>query len=683
MRNHHLPWLLLAIFMCGWQGVPAQSAASGPLRFGLAGGLNFNLHTANFVALPNVESCCPQFEGGSGLGASLSFLAEVQITSSIFAGLRFGYTSLNGKLTALENSVVVADDDKGEPIAPSLEGLSIEHSIDAGLQGIAIELSGGLNLAPALYAYAGVRGDVLIRQTFSQKETLLQPEWGSFENGSRIRNEQSGPIPAASDVTTSLLLGFGYATNLNAEGTLLAVPEVGIVWGLSDYVRGLDWRSTTLRFGVALKYAPKASTLTLASGTGSAAAVRSLDEVEAGEPALNALLPLRVVDERGRERAAQSIQVRRFVRRGLTPLLPYLFFAKGESRIPDRYLDADPATMQGSAEPGDRGSSNALAVYYRLLDIIGRRLQRHPQATLTLSAYRARDEEESSERLTRQRAQAVESYLRDAWQIAPGRLRLVSADLPPRPSPSDTEDGRAENRRVEITSDHPAILAPLPWRDTIFDCRPATLRLRPLVQGRAAVASWQLRFQGAERLIASLGGSAAPPPSVDWSIAANIERFPSGLDSLAAELLLRQDDGRTLALSATSIPLHWQNGSQDPGDSRHPGYLGLYDVLLFDYNSAELSPQSKALLALIRPRIDSSASVHIDGYCDRSGNEDYNRRLATSRARNCAAQLNRRDAGVAGHGEHSQRYTNELPEGRFYNRAVSIRVESLVEAHGD
>ena len=78
----------------------------------------------------------------------------------------------------------------------------------------------------------------------------------------------------------------------------------------------------------------------------------------------------------------------------------------------------------------------------------------------------------------------MKNYLQTVWNIAPERMTIEARNLPAKPSSIKLKEGQAENRRVEILSTDPAILAPI--RSTYLATRidASALTLRPEVDSR-------------------------------------------------------------------------------------------------------------------------------------------------------------------------------------------------------
>ena len=84
----------------------------------------------------------------------------------------------------------------------------------------------------------------------------------------------------------------------------------------------------------------------------------------------------------------------------------------------------------------------------------------------------------------------------------------------------------------------------------------------------------------------------------------------------------------------------------------------------------------------VYPRITAGSRVTVNGYTDAIGSEEYNLKLSQERADAVRAVLLARMGEEAtervvaiGHGETDPVFSNEVQEGRFYNRTVSLVIE--------
>lgn len=237
--------LSFLFFLCMCLPAIGQSdTATLVWRVGLFGSYDLNRHNADFRGLPGVPSCCPQYSTGDGNGQLLGALVEVVPDSAWALSLRAGYSVVNAVLTSKEPVVLTG----------IVDGV-IEHRIDARFSLMGIEPAfiwkpvGGLNVQ------VGVLAGLLIRGRFDQREELVSPQEGTFENGERIRFSYSDQdIPQSSALEVSLIGRIGYELPLNRTGTLAVVPEISYSYGLTPLVSGLEWTANIARFGLALKY---------------------------------------------------------------------------------------------------------------------------------------------------------------------------------------------------------------------------------------------------------------------------------------------------------------------------------------------------------------------------------------------------------------------------------------------
>ncbi|MCK5097782.1 MAG: OmpA family protein, partial [Desulfobacteraceae bacterium] len=140
-----------------------------------------------------------------------------------------------------------------------------------------------------------------------------------------------------------------------------------------------------------------------------------------------------------------------------SPLLNYVFFNTGESKIPERYK-----LLKSQAEAkefDEKNLQNAITKYHNVLNITGKRLSENYDATITLTGCISNyGKEKNKVDLSKARAEEVKAYLKYIWGIDPDRIKVVARKSPLVPSTSRIEIGRLENQRVEIHSDAPEIL---------------------------------------------------------------------------------------------------------------------------------------------------------------------------------------------------------------------------------
>jgi OOP family OmpA-OmpF porin len=77
--------------------------------------------------------------------------------------------------------------------------------------------------------------------------------------------------------------------------------------------------------------------------------------------------------------------------------------------------------------------------------------------------------------------------------------------------------------------------------------------------------------------------------------------------------------------------------------------------------------------------LNKESKVVATGYTDHLGNAEVNQRLSDGRAKSVADALKAGQVTSLGVGARRPLYNNDLPEGRFYNRTVEVRVETPVD----
>jgi outer membrane protein OmpA-like peptidoglycan-associated protein len=89
-----------------------------------------------------------------------------------------------------------------------------------------------------------------------------------------------------------------------------------------------------------------------------------------------------------------------------SPMLGQIYFEKGSSEIPSRYIRFGGAAE--TAEFDEQKFRDTLEKYYQVLNIVGKRLTAVPAATITLVGCNDNIGEEKEEKLSGQRAEAEE-----------------------------------------------------------------------------------------------------------------------------------------------------------------------------------------------------------------------------------------------------------------------------------
>ena len=364
-----------------------------------------------------------------------------------------------------------------------------------------------------------------------------------------------------------------------------------------------------------------------------------------------------------------------------SPLLNYVYFDGGRSDIPGRYAlfktaaEAkmfDPATLRGTMEK-----------YRHALNIIGKRAAERPKTKLKIVGCNSGfGEEKGRTDLSRSRAEAVRGYLRSIWGIDPLRLEAEARGLPAAASAGSIPEGRAENQRVEIYSDDPAILdtAQSTYIEALSDTE--TFRITPEIEPGVVLKSWSIEIYGDDQRLEGLPGEGDLEPNYLLALRdvglLNIGNYKT----VTAALEAVDSKGQSLRARDTSTV---QFVKREERLARREGYkvVEKYALILFDFDRAEIKDRNRVVVDRIGRRIREvpSATVKIVGHTDTIGKLDYNVTLSKKRAETALEQI--LAGGVAakdrvsfeGKGPVDPLFDNGLPEGRAFNRTVTVIME--------
>ncbi|MBS1562027.1 MAG: OmpA family protein [Bacteroidetes bacterium] len=642
-------------------------------RYGLFAGVGINMHASSFTQLPNVPSCCPGYGSDVAIVPSIMAVAYWPITTNVLLGGRVGYAPLSGTLSRDEATRVM----QGGTVVDGM----FRHTIEATLNAIAAEPTVSWNAFDQLFVDAGLRVSYMFAPTYAQAETIVSPANGGTyvdasgtDTRSRTRNVSAGDL-ATSSIHVAVTASLRYELPLNSENSLFLAPDVGVAYGMTS-IANVDWSVHPFHAGLTLLWQPQA-TPEQHLGTPGAAPTPSVPVLPS---TLAALVPspkmldvglgLYSVRDDGGLDTLEKIVVDETISEQITAMLPMVFFDQGQEEIPIRYppnFDLDQFSERLLF------GKSALDVYHRILDIVGKRMQEHPAATLTLTGAIMPDSVETvASGLALRRAEYVRDYLQQFWEIAPQRIPIRARELPEQPSSVKHEDGRAENRRVDLASDDPFILDLLRLEDTLRTVTTPDVVVRPTVFSDTTITSWSITCIADGKLLTTQYGMGQPPASI---------RIPvtGGLQGGTVDVVMTVDNagGRHREAEA-HLPVVLQTLASKAQKRQGLKRIDEYGLILFAFGKASLEGPNARILDMIRQRIEPTSTVIVRGHADRTGSAEINLRLTQERAEAVGNALGAPRTDVRGMGQKNMLYDNDLPEGRYYNRTVRVRVETPV-----
>ncbi len=656
----------------------AQVEVPPSLYIGLFGGYQLNSHTVTlsptyFFAdggYPEGTS----FGNGDGNGLNLGALVEYPFSVFFAVGLRLGYMDRSGTMPLdYVNSVDVVGSD-GSPVTATVHG---ELQTTLGY----LNLTPHVKITPAslpLYAIAGIGVLYPISTDHQFIEVVTNPADGLFvRTDNRGRLVSLGSLPDAS-MHLAALAGVGVDIPLSRSIILFAEGQYTL--GLGDVVDNLrageEWKTSTLGGVVGIKV-----------GLGGVAApppptvVMDTTTVAEAEPSTNVkaagVTPGGLSDTVTMEsRNVQAAEVH--------ALLPYLFFEKDSATIPARYVQIS-RTERRSFEANRLERGNTIAVYHNILNIIGQRLREY-KSELTIVGSMSRFETDTS--LPRRRAEAVRDYISSTWRIPDRKLKLVTTVLPENPSLSevDTFVAARENQRVTFKSDDPRLLEPVRLLDTAYMAPAAEVRFYPPpLEDSTDIGQWSLDVQVGDSVIHGARTGFGPPPK---EIQFNLENRPDlqfeRPVAISSRLVLRDTMFMDRAtLKSDSVTLVQQGAYHVQRTVEGGNYVETYNLLLFHFDSSAVISFQDEAARIMDGRISPNSTVSVIGHTDEVGLPPYNKKLSLRRAEVALQALNIDAIGakvdqVVGLGEKQLLYDNDLPEGRYYCRTVTVIIRTPI-----
>jgi outer membrane protein OmpA-like peptidoglycan-associated protein/Mg-chelatase subunit ChlD len=368
-----------------------------------------------------------------------------------------------------------------------------------------------------------------------------------------------------------------------------------------------------------------------------------------------------------------------------SPMLGHIYFSKGSSELSSQYLRL--AGPEETAAFDEHRFRDTLEKYYQVLNIIGKRMIDHPEASLTLTGCNDNiGAEKKNLKLSTARAETVRNYLQDAWGIAPERILIEARNLPKMPSTSRLEEGQAENRRVEITSENPAILDLI--RSTYFATRidASALTLKPVVTAPHGVDRWTVIAANSRQKLGEQAGEGVPPAEIKMPVnTGDLNEMATGGD-IKVRMEVQDRKGQELAMTASPVRINFIQTSQRLAEKQEYRMQEKYALILFDFDSDKIDARNQEIVKAIVSRIKElpQATVDIVGHTDNIGKEDYNIKLSERRAMavyNSLKEAYGEDPGErllhSGVGPSNPLYDNTTPEARAFNRTVTITLEYM------
>jgi hypothetical protein len=620
--------------------------------FGVAGGANFNFYDGSTQQLNAAFTPPTTFHKGNGIGLFLAPSIEFHKPDT-----RFGFILQAG-----------LDSRKGD-FDQQTTDCNCPADLSTDLSYITVEPS--LRFAPTkgnFYLYGGPRF------AFSQNKAF------TYQQGTNPNiPDQVAPADVKGDFSDvektiiSMQVGAGYDIQMSkptSKTQLVLSPFVAFHPYFGQTPRSIEtWNLTTVRAGVVLKI-------------GGGHKISQVEEVVAVIPEVEFMVnaPLNVP---GEIRVTETF-----------PLRNYIYFDKESTDISKRYVLLNKDQVKNFKEDQIEvftpdtvlagRSKREMTVYYNILNILGDRMEKNPNATITLVGSSQNGPEEG-----KLMAASVQKYLVDVFAIDATRIAIEGRNKPK--IAAEQEGGTRElallregDRRVSVESNSPALLmefqsgpnAPLkPVKIVTVPEAPIESYVTFKVDGAdEAFSTWQMELTDEDGTVQNFGPYTEEE---EVSISGNTILGTSPEGDYNVKMIGTNKTGEIVTKESTVHIVAWTPSKVEEG---------MRFSIIYEFDDANaIAMYDKYLSEVVAPKIPANSKVIIHGHTDVIGEEGYNQTLSEKRANDAKTTLQNSvsklgTTGVTfevtglGENEDAAPFGNKLPEERSYNRTVIIDI---------
>lgn len=648
-----------------------QSAAQPEWRIGALGGLSRLYHTSPLPIVPDEPRCCFYERGESwgwwgGISGDIAFLPQsteplVEIgVRAIFARKSLALSQVVSSSNMATNLEIF--DGIGGYLRPARR---FDYSAIADY--LVADIGARMQPFRSVPVYVRLSGDaafaLMSQISVQEMEYILPPIKAVFPSTNTSSKPNLREAARLARPTFGITGAIGVEVPIQPR--LLLGLEASYRYGLTTMRTDIDWRTNGLQGAVTLRWRFLQET-----------EERKNDSAETPRLAENtqaiAAKPLHIESLSGK-----PLEIQETIVTQTFPLLPYIFFDSASTIVKNRYNPRIGATTTFDEQNLPK---ETLAIYYHLLHIIGKRMRANPKLTLTITGTTDGKEwanTDGRQILAQQRARAVAGFLMGYWGIAQSRLKLTTRDTPKLASSDRYAEGNEENRRVELSSNDPELLAPV-VQYRFLEYAPVRTEhyVTVKMQNPEAAEGYKGSMNALGEPFAVTSGVDAPPGRLPFALrrkfTAKLSQTVGSLDSAECNLEVKQHGGKTLTAQARI----------DVETTKNQYEVSRLNLIVFDFDRDDMLESNRRMMrGFVLDAIKPNSLVSVLGSTDRLGEAKYNKELSESRAKGVQEFMRRvnpaiRFQEVRGTGASTLPFDNDLPEGRYYCRTVSINVQT-------
>ncbi len=237
-----------------------------PLFFGITGGVNQALHSADISTFA-ADEYCPKFASTTGLGFFGGVFVWIPlgnfVTSEHSIFVKATYNTLSADFTADGATYEALTYPVGQSKA-DIVNFTTEHTLEATYHVLAFELLYRYKIVDNLGLAVGPTFDIPFKKTSVQKLSIIDPDNLAFQEPEAIPEGytyssdhrtifiNNGDIPDASSFRFGLKMGINYEWVTGSGFDV--IPFVFYNYGITKVTSSEDWRISSFQLGVDVRF---------------------------------------------------------------------------------------------------------------------------------------------------------------------------------------------------------------------------------------------------------------------------------------------------------------------------------------------------------------------------------------------------------------------------------------------